>query len=128
MANAIPLGLIAALAAPAAASAQRPPDAHILPRERGDVIDVDGEPARPAPQAGRQSYEPPYPGWRYRPVAVGQLLPAAFLAPRYLIAEPARQGLPPARGNRRWIRYGEDALLVDFRTRRVVKAVRNRCR
>ena len=128
MPMAIPLGLIAALAAPAAASAQRPPDAHVLRPQPGDVIDVIGEPAKPSSESSRKGYEPPYPGWRYAPVAVGQRLSPAFLAPRYLIAEPARQGLPAARGNRRWIRYGEDALLVDLRTQRVVQAVRNRCR
>lgn len=115
---------IAPSAAPGAgAGAQRPPDSHDLPPPRGDTV-MEAEIA-PASSSG---YVAPYPGWRYRPLAVGARLAAAFHAPRYVVAHPARHGLPSPRGDLRWIRYGDDALLVDVTDGRVRRVVRNRFR
>jgi Ni/Co efflux regulator RcnB len=112
--------VIPGLAAAAALAPEGgPPDAHDLRRPRGgDVVqEVPAEPARSGP------YVPPFPGWRYQPVRAGDRLCAAFLAPRYVLANPRRFGLSPAGAGRHWIRYGDDLLLVDRGSRRVVRAV-----
>ena len=100
--------LLAAVAAPAAASPGSAPDAHILHRPRGDVI-VDGgrlkTPLRPAPR-------------------VGTRLERELYAPRLRISEPARHGLPATRGAEHWVRHGGDLLLVDVRGGRVLRVVR----
>lgn len=115
---------IAPSAAPGAgAGAQRPPDSHDLPPPRGDtVMEAELAPAL----SGR--YVAPDPGWRYRPLTVGARLAPAFFAPRYVVAHPARHGLPTQRGDLRWIRYGDDALLVSVADGRVRRVVRNRFR
>ena len=129
MRDMIPAALIAmAAAAPAAAQTERGPDAHIVRPPRGDVIeviDVRGEPASPCGKGGRSAYAAPVRGWKYKPVAPGTRLGAAFYAARYAIAAPS--GLPAARGSRRWIRYGDDAVLVDTRSGRVLKVLAGRC-
>jgi Ni/Co efflux regulator RcnB len=59
-------------------------------------------------------------GWRYRAVTPGYQLQPAFYGQRYVIADPHRYRLPRATGPNRWIRYGNDVLLVNGRTGRVV--------
>jgi Ni/Co efflux regulator RcnB len=59
-------------------------------------------------------------GWRYRPVTVGYRLQPNFYGPRYVIADPYRYRLPRATGVNRWVRYGNDVLLVNSRNGRVV--------
>jgi len=59
-------------------------------------------------------------GWRYRPVAVGYQLQPSFYGPRYVIADPYRYRLPRATGVNRWVRYGNDVLLVNSRNGRVI--------
>ena len=59
-------------------------------------------------------------GWRYRPVAVGYRLQPNFYGQRYVIADPYRYRLPRATGVNRWVRYGNDVLLVNSRNGRVV--------
>jgi Ni/Co efflux regulator RcnB len=127
MRDMIPAALIAALAVPVVAQTERGPDAHIVRPQRGDVIDVRGEPAPACAKRAGSGYVAPYRGWRYKPVAVGDRLKRAFYGTRYVIARPARYRLPAAGGNRRWIRYGGDAVLVDARTGRVLQVLANRC-
>lgn len=63
-------------------------------------------------------------GYVYRPIAVGARIGAPYYASRYVIADPWRYRLPrPARYNR-WVRYGNDVLLVNVRTGRVIEAHR----
>ena len=119
--------LIVAVAAPAAASVQSAPDAHTIRRERGDIIEFD-KGVRIYPGDPRASYVAPYRGWKYRPVRAGERLRAPFYRPSYVIAEPGRYGLAVARGERRWIRYGDDILLVDIQAGRVLKVLPGRYR
>ena len=124
MRDMIPAALIAMVAAaPVAAQTVRGPDAHIVRPPRGDVIDVRDD--DPCGKSGPSAYVAPVRGWKYKPVAPGTRLGAAFYAPRYAIAAP--HGLGPARANRRWIRYGEDAVLVDTLSGRVLKVLAGRC-
>lgn len=58
-------------------------------------------------------------GWTYRPIAPGYRLDRGYYGPRYVIADPYRYRLPVVRGSLRWVRYGNDVLLVDTRTGRV---------
>ena len=60
-------------------------------------------------------------GYAYRPVAVGHRFDRAYYGPRYIIADPWRYRLPRTEGNRRWIRYGNDAVLVNIRNGRVLQ-------
>ena len=66
-------------------------------------------------------YIGPERGWRYRPVAVGHRFDPAFYGSRYVIADPYRYRLPPVRGFNRWVRYGNDVVLVDARSGRVLE-------
>ncbi len=59
-------------------------------------------------------------GYRYRPVTAGYRLQPAYYGSRYLIADPYRYRLPRAVGVNRYVRYGNDVLLVNPRTGRVV--------
>lgn len=59
-------------------------------------------------------------GWRYRPVAEGYRLQPGFYGERYWIADPYRYRLPAAVGPTRWVRYGNDVLLVNVRSGRVM--------
>ncbi|WP_156680029.1 RcnB family protein [Sphingomonas profundi] len=58
-------------------------------------------------------------GWRYRPIGVGGRLAPIYYGPRYVIADPYRYRLPRP-GVNRWVRYGNDVLLVNPRSGRVV--------
>lgn len=105
------LAAVAALmpAVPAIAT-QRGPDAHMIRQIRGDVLVI-----RESAKIDR--YPAPHTGWTYKPMRVGQRLQPAFYGPRYVVAAP--RGLQPARGTRRWIRYGDDLLLVNVRGGRI---------
>jgi Ni/Co efflux regulator RcnB len=59
-------------------------------------------------------------GYRYRPVAVGYRFQPAYYGSRYVIADPHRYRLPRTNGFERWIRYGNDVVLVNTRNGRVV--------
>lgn len=117
------LGGVAAAIAQLAGSpgaANPPPDSHDLPPPRGDRVEErEAAIERPGP------YVPPGPGWRYRPLAVGARLAPPFYAPRYVVGDPARHGLARAQGDLRWIRYGDDILLVNVVDGRVARVVRN---
>ncbi|OHT22056.1 RcnB family protein [Edaphosphingomonas haloaromaticamans] len=63
-------------------------------------------------------------GYVYRPVAVGARLGAPYYASRYVISDPYRYRLPKPTGVNRWVRYGNDVLLVNVRTGRVIEAHR----
>lgn len=121
--------LIATIAVPASASAQsgreRPPESHDLRRDGGDVVEVREASAVIHPNHRSRPYAAPYRGWRYRAMRPGDRLRPGFYRARYTIVDPARYGLAPARGDRRWIRYGEDLLLVNVRTGQVVRAIPN---
>jgi Ni/Co efflux regulator RcnB len=74
----------------------------------------------------RARYVAPYRGWSYRPLTVGYRLRPAFYAPRYYVSDwGAYHVRAPGRWER-WIQYGNDLLLVNVRTGRVLLVVHNR--
>ncbi len=60
-------------------------------------------------------------GYRYRPVTVGYRFQPAYYGSRYVIADPYRFRLPRPSSHQRWVRYGNDAVLVNVRTGRVIE-------
>ena len=73
------------------------------------------------------AYVAPYRSWRYRPVSVGYRLQSVFYSPRYYITDYDAYHLRAPVGRwLRWIRYGDDLLLVNIRTGRVLQVVHYR--
>jgi Ni/Co efflux regulator RcnB len=65
-------------------------------------------------------------GYRYRSWRPGVRIPAAYYGPRYVIADPWHYRLHrPAAGYQRWVRYGDDVLLVDIRNGIVREVIRD---
>lgn len=64
-------------------------------------------------------------GYRYRPVTIGYRFQPMYYSSRYIIDDPYRYRLPRAEGPRRWVRYGDDAVLVNIRTGRVIEVHNN---
>ncbi len=114
---------LAATLLPAAAMAQsygqdHRGDRHFADRQeaRGDWRDY--RRAHPDIYRGPR-YIGPRPDWRYRPVGVGYRFDPVFYDRRYWI-DPVRYRLPRPLGWQRWVRYGNDVVLVDTRTGTVV--------
>lgn len=63
-------------------------------------------------------------GYHWRPVSVGHRFDPVFYDRRYWV-DPYRYHLRPVLGWQRWVRYGNDVVLIDIRTGRVL-AVENR--
>jgi len=59
-------------------------------------------------------------GYRYRAVPVGYRFQPTYYDRRYWI-DPVRYHLRPVVGPQRWVRYGNDVVLVDTRTGSVVE-------
>jgi len=80
-------------------------------------------------QANRHVYHAPRyyapRGWDYgyRRFSIGISLWSGLYADRYWIGDPGYYRLPPAYGPLRWVRYYDDALLVDIRTGYVVDVI-----
>ncbi|WHO41097.1 RcnB family protein [Sphingobium sp. AP49] len=70
-------------------------------------------------------YAPTGWGYGYRSFSAGVYLSGLLYGNRYWIDDPYYYRLPPAYGTLRWIRYYDDALLVDVRDGYVVDAIRN---
>jgi hypothetical protein len=64
-------------------------------------------------------------GWGYRSFSIGYQLDRFFYAPNYWINDPWEYRLPPVYGPYRWVRYYNDALLVDIDTGEVVDVIQN---
>lgn len=62
-------------------------------------------------------------GYVYRPVRNGVVLRPAWYGQRYWISDPYRYRLPRAYGAQRWVRYGDDVLLVNVRNGRVQQVI-----
>lgn len=62
-------------------------------------------------------------GWHYRAWVVGAILPAIFIAPDYYYDDYRALGLQAPAPGYRWVRYGDDLLLVNLRTREVEDVV-----
>ena len=69
-------------------------------------------------------YYAPY-GWNYgyRRFSIGLLLDQLLFSQSYWIDDPYNYRLPEAYGEYRWVRYYNDALLVDIYTGEVVDTV-----
>jgi hypothetical protein len=70
-------------------------------------------------------YYAPYRGYSYRQLGIGFYLDPLFYGSDYLIDDPWYYRLPPADGPYRWVRYYDDALLVDIYTGEVVDVIRD---
>jgi nickel/cobalt transporter regulator len=64
-------------------------------------------------------------GWDYRPYQVGWRLWPGYYSSRYWIDDPSFYRLPYAPPGTRWIRYWDDAVLVDTFTGEVVDVIHN---
>jgi Ni/Co efflux regulator RcnB len=64
-------------------------------------------------------------GWSYRPYSIGWRLWPSYYSSRYWISDPWEYRLPYAPPGYRWIRYWDDALLVDTFTGEVVDVLHN---
>jgi len=74
----------------------------------------------------RSHYVAPYRNWNYRPVAVGHHLQSNFYGSRYYINDYGSYHLRAPGRYQRWIRYGDDLLLVNVRTGRVLDVIHYR--
>lgn len=68
-------------------------------------------------------YYSPYRNWSYRRLSIGFMLEPLFYSSSYWIDDPYQYRLPPAYGPYRWVRYYDDALLVDTYTGEVVDVI-----
>jgi Ni/Co efflux regulator RcnB len=150
MRKAIILGLLAATITPVMASAQTPElrhDRQDVREERRELRDArhDGDrgdvreerrDVRDARQEYREDWRdyrrdhrdayrrPAYigpRGYRYRPVVVGHRFDRVYYGNRYIIADPVRYRLPHTTRHQRWVRYGNDVVLVNIRNGRVIQ-------
>ncbi|HVV65027.1 MAG TPA: RcnB family protein [Rhizomicrobium sp.] len=62
-------------------------------------------------------------GWRYRVWAIGAILPPIFFASEYYYDDYGLLGLQAPPPGYRWVRYGDDLLLVNLRTGEVEDVV-----
>lgn len=69
------------------------------------------------------TYYAPYRDYRYSRLGVGFRLGSLFYSSRYWINDPWHYRLPPAYGPYRWVRYYDDALLVDIYSGQVVDVI-----
>lgn len=67
----------------------------------------------------RPSYSGPR-GYRYGRIGVGHRFDRPYLADRYWVQNWGRYRLPEPPRRHRWIRYGDDVILVNMRTGRAV--------
>ena len=64
-------------------------------------------------------------GWNYRPYSIGWRLWPSYYSSRFWIHDPWQYRLPYAPPGYRWIRYWDDAILVDTWTGEVVDVIHN---
>jgi len=68
-------------------------------------------------------YYSPYGGYSYRRIGIGFTLGSLFYGERYWISDPWYYRLPPVYGPYRWVRYYDDALLVNVYTGEVADVI-----
>ena len=68
-------------------------------------------------------YYSPYSNYRYSRLSIGFRLNSLFFGSRYWINDPWQYRLPEAYGPYRWVRYYDDALLVDTYSGEVVDVI-----
>lgn len=69
-------------------------------------------------------YFDPY-GWNYRRFSIGLNLSPSYYGSNFWLNDPWQYRLPPAYGPYRWVRYYNDALLVNIYTGQVVDLIHN---
>lgn len=112
--------------------AERHGDRRDVREARRDVRDARQE-AREDWRDYRQSHRDAYRmpryaaprGYAYRPVQAGGVLRPGFYHRNYWIADPYRYRLPPANGVQRWVRYGNDVVLVNTRNGHIQRVIPN---
>jgi Ni/Co efflux regulator RcnB len=77
-------------------------------------------------QYARDQYVAPYRDWNRESVEPGSKLRSRFYASRYSVRDPDSYQLTRARRNQRWVRYGDDLVLVNLRNGRVVEVASGR--
>jgi Ni/Co efflux regulator RcnB len=117
------IGLMAATAIPGAASAQ---DRHVRTEVRQEVRQDVRRDLRHDRQRVRVAYVAPVRGWRYRSIHPGFQLQSSFYGSRYYISDYGAYQLRAPNRWQRWIRYGDDLVLVNVRTGRVIQVIRGR--
>ncbi|MDE2562355.1 MAG: RcnB family protein [Sphingomonadales bacterium] len=60
-------------------------------------------------------------GYRYRPVAVGYRFAPPYYAREYWLPDYTRYRLPPPGYGHRWVRYGNDVVLINIRNGTVLQ-------
>lgn len=68
-------------------------------------------------------YYAPYRNWSYRRLSIGFYLDSLFYSSNYWIRDPWQYRLPDVYGPYRWVRYYDDALLVDVYSGQVVDVI-----
>ena len=68
----------------------------------------------------RGSWRAPFRYYAFRP---GARIASPYYGPRFIVADPWRYRLPPARWNQRWVRHYDDVILVDTRRGVVVDVI-----
>ena len=68
-------------------------------------------------------YRRPY-GWYYRNWVLGDILPSLFWAQEYRLSDYYDYGLEAPPPGCVWVRYGDDALLIDRDTGEIIQVVR----
>ena len=68
-------------------------------------------------------YYAPYRGYNYRRLGIGLYLDPLFFGQDYWIGDPGYYRLPDVYGPYRWVRYYDDALLVDIYSGEVVDVI-----
>jgi len=71
------------------------------------------------------NYYAPYRNYNYRRLSIGFYLDSLFFSQNYWIDNPGDYRLPDVYGPYRWVRYYDDALLVDIYTGEVVDVINN---
>ena len=70
------------------------------------------------------NYYDPY-GWGYRRFSIGFNIGSGYYGSNYWLDDPWAYRLPPAYGPYRWVRYYDDALLVNIYSGQVVDVINN---
>ncbi|MFC0590715.1 RcnB family protein [Novosphingobium aquiterrae] len=71
------------------------------------------------------TYYSPYRNYSYRRLSIGFYLDSLFYSQRYWINDPYQYRLPDVYGPYRWVRYYDDALLVNIYDGEVVDVINN---
>ena len=143
------MGLMAAVALPAAASAQSQTEIRRdreevreqredlrdarrygtrdeIREERAELRDAQQELRQDRRDRRRNQYRAPYRNWTYSTLQPGYRLRQGFYGSRYTVTNRGAYQLRAPGRYQRWIRYGDDILLVNVRTGRVIQVLRNR--